>query len=416
MNRKSPQLAAGGRIRTFDSLRHRGYRSLWLATVCSSSAFWFHQVIMGWLAYDRTGSPLLTTLVVSLDALPALVGAPLMGLMGDAWDRKKLLVVSYGYMAAMLGALALLVLLDRVQAWHLLLFSLLFGLSWALADPTRMALIPNLVPRGELVNAFALNSLAFNGTRFAAPALGGILIAVMGPGWSLLVEVGVNFVACAAALSIQGVPPPRRKLQLTSLVRELREGLRYAVREPVVLSVLLLGVVPALLVYPFVAALMPVYAAEVFHVGPRGLGLLFSALGVGAATGTVALASFGDVPRKGRLMLGAILAAGLASIAFSQSPWLGLSLVILVGLGSALSVFFSSSSALVQSLTPDAFRGRVAGLYMMGWGLSPLGSLLSGSIAQRFDPAWATLAAGIAVLLACAAIARRFPALLRLQQ
>lgn len=416
MDRKSPKVAARGRIRTFDSLRHRGYRSLWLATLCSSSAYWLHQVVMGWLTYDLTHSPLLTTLVVSLDALPALVGAPLMGLMGDAWNRKKLLVVSYGYMAAALTALAILVLLDSIQPWHLLLFSLLFGLSWALADPTRMALIPNLVPRGELVNAFALNSLAFNGTRLASPALGGVLIALIGPGWSLLVEVGANVVACVAALSVQGVPPPRRALHLTSLVPELREGLRYAVREPVVLSILLLGVVPALLVYPFVAALMAVYAAEVFHVGSRGLGLLLSALGVGAVTGTVVLASFGSVPRKGRLMLGAILAVGLASIAFSQSPWLGLSLVILVGLGSALSVFFSASSAVVQSLTPDAFRGRVAGLYMMGWGLSPLGSLLSGLLAQRFGPAWATLAAGIAVLLACAAIARRFPALPRLQQ
>jgi MFS family permease len=402
-----------GRLRTFDALRRPGYRSLWLATVSSSSGFWIHQVVVGWLAYDRTRSPLLTSMVISLDALPALVGSPLMGLLGDAWDRRKLLVLGYGYMAAAVATLATLVFLDLVQGWHLLLFSLFFGLAWVVSDPTRMALVPTLVPRREMVNAFALNSLAFNGTRMAAPALGGVLVAVVGPGVSLLVEVAAYLAACVAAMAMRTAPQSRKPLGLAPLARELRAGLRFAGREPGVLSVLLLGLVPSLLLYPFVPALMPVYAVEVFGVGSRGLGLLVAAMGTGAAVGTIVLASFGDVARKGRLAVAAVLAAGIAAVTFSQSPWIGLALVALTCLGGATSVFFSASSALVQTLAPEAFRGRVAGLYMAGWGLAPLGSLISGLLAQRFGPSWATLGAGLGVLVAVVVVARRFPVLLR---
>ena len=156
------------RVRTFDSFQYPSYLFLWLATVFSSAGFWLQQVVVGWLTYEVTESAFWTSLALGLDALPILLVGPLGGVLVDNFDRKRLLAVIYSYQAVVTSVFAAIVLTGNLEAWHIFVFIFVMGLSWVVSDPARMSLIANIVPRENLVNAFALNSMAFSVTRLAA--------------------------------------------------------------------------------------------------------------------------------------------------------------------------------------------------------------------------------------------------------
>ena len=387
------------RVRTFDSFRYRDYVLLWLATAFSSGGFWLQQVIVGWLAYEVTRSALWTSLALGLDALPILFAGPLGGLLVDRLDRRKLMAGIYAYQAAVTSAFAAVVLLGALQTWHIFAFIFFMGLSWVISDPARMSLIPNIVPRERLVNAFALNSMAFSVTRLAAPAVGGVLIAGVGVGYALALEVALQLCAVAAVLPMRVSAANRAALRAKDVFRDLAEGARYVANRPVMLMLFAFTGMHAVLVMPSIQGLMPVYAAEVFGVDARGLGLLLSAVGAGSTLGTFALASLGDIRAKGAAILASAFAVSITALAFSVNGIFQTAYANLMLLSAATMVAFSVTGAVVQGTVSDEFRGRVSGLYMITWGLYPFGSLASGYLADRLGAPHATQIAG-AVLIA----------------
>ena len=401
------------RVRTFDSFRYRDYVLLWLATAFSSGGFWLQQVIVGWLAYDVTGSAFWTSLALGLDALPILFVGPLGGLLVDKFDRRKLMAGIYAYQAAVTSAFAAVVLLGALQTWHIFAFIFFMGLSWVISDPARMSLIPNIVPRERLVNAFALNSLAFSVTRLAAPAVGGVLIAGAGVGYALALEVALQLCAAAAVIPLKVAAANRSALRFGDVFRDLAEGARYVLGMPILLMLFALAALPAVLVMPSIQGLMPVYAAEVFGVDARGLGLLLSAVGAGSTLGTFALASVGDIRAKGKALLISVAAVALATLAFSVNGVFETAYLNLMLLSGATMTVFSVTGAVVQGTVSDEFRGRVSGLYMITWGLYPFGSLASGYLADSFGAPSATRIAGGALILALALGAWKFRRLWR---
>lgn len=401
------------RVRTFDSFRYRDYVLLWLATAFSSGGFWLQQVIVGWLAYDVTGSAFWTSLALGLDALPILFVGPLGGLLVDKLDRRKLMAGIYAYQAAVTSAFAAVVLFGALQTWHIFAFIFFMGLSWVISDPARMSLIPNIVPRERLVNAFALNSLAFSVTRLAAPAVGGVLIAGAGVGYALALEVALQLCAAAAVIPLKAAAANRSALRFGDVFRDLAEGARYVLGMPVLLMLFALAALPAVLVMPSIQGLMPVYAAEVFGVDARGLGLLLSAVGAGSTLGTFALASLGDIRAKGAALLISVSVVALATLAFSVNGAFQTAYLNLMLLSGATMTVFSVTGAVVQGTVSDEFRGRVSGLYMITWGLYPFGSLASGYLADRFGAPSATRIAGGVLILALALGAWKFRRLWR---
>ena len=288
------------RVHTFDSFLHRDYRFLWASTLFFSGAFWTQQVIIGWLTYQLTQSALLTSLVMGLDALPILIAGPLGGLLVDRWDKRKLLSGVFAYQSLLSLGFALLAMLGNVNVWHIFGFVFLMGVGWVIADPARMSLIPAIVPRHSLVNAFALNSLAFSITRLTIPAAGGALLAFSGPGVALLLQCALVGVAAVMSLGLGSFASAgQSKLDAGAALSEILEGVRYIRENSVVLGLLLLGFIPAVLVSPFLHGLIPVYAAEVYEVGPATLGFLMSAVGAGFLAGTLIIASMGEIQRKG---------------------------------------------------------------------------------------------------------------------
>ncbi len=403
------------RVHTFDSFLHRDYRFLWASTLFFSGAFWMQQVIIGWLTYQLTQSALLTSLVMGLDALPILIAGPLGGLLVDRWDKRKLLAGVFVYQSLLALGFGMLVLLGDVNAWHVFGFVFLMGVGWVIADPARMALIPSIVPRHSLVNAFALNSLAFSITRLAIPAMGGALLAVAGAGAALLLQGAIVAVAGALALGLSvGVPEAQSKLNAKAALSEILEGVRYIRENAVVLGLLLLGFIPAVLVSPFLHGLIPVYAAEVYKVGPATLGLLMSAVGAGFLTGTLALASLGDIRRKGLMIMGCIALICVSMAALGLNPTITMAYP-LVAIGSMGTMgFFSITSATMQSILPDGIRGRVSGIYIMTFGAMPLGNLTAGVISENMGAPTATLIACGLIVVAASALMVLFPSLRRL--
>ena len=394
------------RLHTFDSFRYRDYRILWGATFFSSGGSWLQEITIGWLTYELTGSAFLTSLALGLTALPILLAGPLGGVVVDSLDRRKLLAIVSAYQVLLSLGFSAIVFLDRAEPWNILGFVLLSGISLVLADPSRMSLIPNLVPRQNLVNAFALNSLAFSGPRLLAPLLGGAILAIAGPGPALLSQAGVYLVATFLSLSLRVESSHRSKLRLGSAIKGLVAGARYVKGEPMILSLMVIGGIPSILVLPFVHGLMPVYAAEVFDVGAPGLGLLLAAIGAGSAIGSIGLASLGDIHRTGRIVIGSLVLVAVAMALFSQVRSYGLAVPTLVMLSVGIGGFWSMTTATVQSMASDEFRGRVAGLYMLTWGMFPVGSLLAGSLAERLGPEQATLMAvgGLGVVFVALAL------------
>ena len=399
------------RLHTFESFRYRDYIFLWLATMFSSGGFWLQQVIVGWLTYQVTNSAFWTSVALGLDALPILFVGPIGGVLVDNFDRKKLLAFIYCYQATVTLTFAAVVLTGNLQTWHIFAFIFFMGLSWVISDPARMSLIPNIVPRESLVNAFALNSMAFSVTRLATPVLGGVMIAFAGAGPALLSEAALQFGAVAAALSLRIVATPKPRMNFTSVRDGLLEGIRYVLSAPLLLGLFALTALPAMLIMPSVNGLMPVYAAEVFEVDAKGLGLLVSAFGAGSTLGTFALASLGDIKAKGIAVFCGVAITATATMLFSVNSFFPTAYLNLMVVSAAMMMFFSVTSAVVQSTVPDEFRGRVTGLYMITWGLFPLGSLMAGWLAENLGAPSATQITSGAMLLLLAFTAWRFRSL-----
>ncbi|MDA1128660.1 MAG: MFS transporter [Chloroflexi bacterium] len=412
-----PQIPAGWhpnfhpvhlRVHTFDSFRSRNFRMLWGTTVAAAAAFWSQQLIIGWLVYSMTHSPFITGLVSGLDALPVLLAGPIGGMLVDSWDRRRVLITIFTCQSALVIGFASIVLLGLAPTWSVFLFAGVMGVGWVFADPTRMSLIPSLVPRENILNAFALNSMAFSITRLAIPAAVGLVIATLGAGFGFIVEGGLLLAAVAMAMSLRLEEVHRAPLKIRSAMSGLREGVEYVRTQPAVMGLIFAAAVPSLLAMPFVYGLMPVVAAERFHVGAVGLGALLAAVGGGATLGTVVLASWAH-RRSGNSLLpvcASMVVAGM--VWFALNPWFYLALPALMLMSAGLMAFYAQCNAAIASQVPDHLRGRVSGLYMLNWGVSPLGGIAAGLIAQFLG---APIAIGIAtgcMVLAFAAIVFRF--------
>ena len=382
------------KLHTFDAFHSRNYRFLWLATAIFSSGFWLQQVVVGWLAYEITGSPLLTSMALGLDALPILVGAPFGGLISDKFNKKKLRSSMYSYQAVLMIGYSVVIAMGYANIWNLFIFVFLVGISWVINDPARMSLLAVIIPKKNLINAFALNSMAFSVMRLLIPAAGGFSLAIFGPAPLFIVEAILMFSAATAIMMIQldkDSSFDNSDRSAKQLLADLKSGVTYVVNQKTIIGLTFMTVNMVILVMPFVHGLMPVYAAEVFEVGPQGLGLLLSAAGLGSLIGTVILASCTQISRPGKILFVLLGFLGVLMATLAITNIYSVAMIVIMLLSGSMMSYFSISGATVQGILPDQYRGRVTGIYMMAWGLMPVGSLLAGSIANVVGPQLSTL-------------------------
>jgi predicted MFS family arabinose efflux permease len=301
-------------------------------------------------------------------------------------------------------AFATLIVTGHLEVWHIFAFTALAGVGWAFNMPVRQSVVPNLVPRSDLMNALALNAAGFNASRIIGPTVAGLMIATLG--------AGENFYLQAAAylgvtiMVVQVNIPAARRATKHSVLANLAEGARFIWTHPTLRSQMILALVPTVVALPY-NALLPIFASDVLGVGPEGFGLLSAAPGVGAVIGTLTVASLTSSKRRGLLLVGTVIALGLLLVLFSFSRSFVLSLAELVVIGAAQMVYMTTNQTLIQLATPDELRGRVMGVYMLNQGLLPLGSLLAGALASLFGAPTAVLMMGSAVALLALAFTAR---------
>jgi MFS family permease len=362
------------------ALRHRNYQLFFSGQLISLIGTWMDQVAESWLVYRLTGSSLLLGTVAFAGQIPVFLMSPIGGIVADRFNRRKILVATQSSMMVLALILAGLTLTHVVQVWHVVLLAALMGVVNAFDIPARQAFVVDMVAREDLVNAIALNSSMFNGARVIGPAVAGIVVALIGEGWCFFAN-GISFIAVIAGLLLMKISRPRLSIEGSPLQNVL-EGFRFVSSTgPVRALMLLLGLV-SFTAMPY-AVLMPIFADQILHGGPKALGLLMGASGMGALGGAITLAMRKTLRGLGRWVAIACSCFGVVLIGFAYSRRLWLSVVLLVPVGFCMMLQMASSNTLVQSMVPDQLRGRIMSVYsMIFMGMAPLGALLAGSIAH----------------------------------
>lgn len=395
------------------ALRHRDFRLFFAGQGISQMGTWLQLIAVSWLVYRLSDSAFMLGLAAFAMQIPFLVLAPLAGVFVDRLDRRRLLIATNS--VAMLQAIAMftVVALGIVQPWHLIMGNFVLGVVNACDAPARQSILIHLVRgRSDLPSAIALNSVMMNLARFVGPMLGGALIAALGERWGF----GANAVSyLAMLLALSQIPSASRDFipGESGLLRQLAAGARYAYGFLPSRSALLVLTATSLTVGSYVA-LMPWFAREAFHGNSGTLGMLISAAGFGAVTGMVYLALRPGIRGLFRLLARTVATAGaaLCVFSFSTSLWLALPALYFVGLGMMLTA--ASTNTVLQSIVPEELRGRVASLYVMSFiGMSPLGALAAGWVAERIGPPHTLAICGLAGMAAAAAYATQLPAIRR---
>jgi MFS family permease len=371
---------------TFASLRHRNFRLFFVGQLVSFIGIWMQWVAQSWLVYELTHSRILLGLVSALASFPILVFSLYGGSLADRVDKRKLLLFTQCSAMIVAWTLGILVAFGWVRIWHIFVLATLLGLDAALDTPTRQSFIIEMVGREDLTNAIALNSTIFNASRVIGPALAGLLIAAVGIAPCFFLN-GLTYFAIIFALYSMRLEV-RTKPQFSTR-HGLSEAIHYARSRPAIRSLLILVAIVSVFALQYLV-MMPVFAKDILGGGPKTLGGLMAATGVGALSGALNLASWGN--RRGResmLLWGAFLFL-LALLFFTFSTNLYLSLFLLVLVGGFMITFLATANTLLQLRVADGLRGRIMGFFVMALlGMTPLGSLQIGFLAQYLGAPWA---------------------------
>jgi MFS family permease len=339
----------------------------------------------GWLIYSLTHSAWLMGLAGFIGQIPTFLLGPVMGVIADRFDRRKLLIGTQTVAMLQAFVLAFLIITHRITYTDVLILSALLGISNALDMPTRQSLMVRLVDRKEdLSGAIALNSSMVNFGRLIGPAIGGYVIAQVGEGMCYFIN-GLSFLAVIASICMWNLPPEQNRAadKKSTPLDQMIEGWKYVSRFPPIASILTLLALVSLLGVPYMV-LMPIVAKEILHGDAKLLGHLMGCVGFGALVGALRLASRPSV--RGLLkfipLSTIIFGGGLIAVSLSRTTWLSEILLMVVGYGFISQL--ASSNTLVQTLVDDDKRGRVMSIYAMSFsGAVPFGNLLAGWLAHH---------------------------------
>ena len=398
----------------FRALKHRNYRLFFAGQGMSLVGTWMQRTALAWLVYDLTGEKVMLGIVGFIGQILTFLVAPFAGVLAEHTDRRKLLVLTQAL--AMIQALVLagLVFTGTITTWQIVLLSGLLGLVNGFDIPIRQSFVVEMLDsRADLPNAIAMNSLLVNASRLVGPSLAGLLIAAVGTGACFAIN-GATFLAVIAALLAMRTRPIERLARNGSVLSNLREGIKYAYHFAPIRAILLL-LATISLVGSSHTVLLPVFAKDILHGGPRTLGFMMAAIGIGAVAGSIYLAMRPSVRGMGRIMAAGCAMLGVSVIGFGLSRSLALSYCLLAVAGFGIMAQFAGSNSLLQTLVDDDKRGRVMSLYVMAFmGMSPFGSLLAGWLADLIGAPTTVILGGSFCILAGGLFATRLPILGRM--
>lgn len=401
---------AAGLRRTFVALEERDYRIFWLGQLVSVTGLWMQTVAQGWLVLVLTGSPFVLGVAAAARSVPVLILAVPAGIVADRFDRRKIILATSAMGAIASGVLGILTIAGNIDIATVLVIAFMLGVTNAFELPARQSFVSELISRRDLANAIALSSLLFNSARVVGPAVAGILVALVGPGWAFTINSISYLPVIVGLLMIGRVHVPRLGIGARTAIPETW---RYLRGEPRVSA--LLGLLGAQTIFASGHLILGPSLAQDLGQGAEGLGVLLSATGAGAVVGGLRLAATSDRTERWRVLLlaGLALAAGLLGVGLSRSYPVTLLCFVVAGWG--MVTFNASSNTLIQTIVPDRLRGRIMSLYtLVLLGLMPVGGILMGALATAFGSAVALGIGGVAYGAVIAAGFALMPPLRRL--
>lgn len=392
----------------FSSLKIKEFRIFWLAMFTSLIGTWIQSMAQSWLVFKMTQSSFLLGLVGFLNYIPISILVLAAGVFADRHVKRNLLIVTQLSFMILAFMLAILVYYNKICVWQILILAFLNGIIIALDAPARQAMVVDLVGKQHLLNAIALNSAAFNSARIIGPALAGILIALMGIAQCFFINALSFLPILIVLVLIKPQQPSFANSKNSSVLSEVKEVLRLIRANQLFFGLLMMVGIISLFGISYIV-LMPVFAQDVFHLGARGLAILMTANGIGALAGALSLARLRDSASSFKVFKNAIGLFFISTMlfSFSNSIFISSCLLVLAGFGATRGM--SLVNTMLQANVPDAFRGRIMGVFvMMLTGLMPFGNLIAGSAAYYLSAQLVVFCGALVSFILCAMVVKKY--------
>jgi len=387
-------------IRAFESLKFPNFRLLWFGNLCVNSADWLQILTIGWLILEITDGDTVTTgAVLALRTLPVFLIGPWAGVLADKFDRRSLIKLTQFMMAVLAVLFAVLVSMSDftdtgvsgpLKPWHLFVYVGITGISVSIIRPVRQSLVANVVPLENLRNATALNALTRTSARLVAPAIGGMLIYLLGFKWNFYIEaacyLGITISMLRMKTPYGNNPVPKN----TSVLKDLYTGIEYISKNRALAQVITLSFVPTCIFQPLVF-ILPIYVASVLNEGPAVGGTLLAIMGLGGVATSFYLASKDFPLKKGLTVILALIIGCTAISALSLSNIIIVAYVMFLILGVCQTNIRVGTNTLIQEIVPDELRGRVTSIYNFDNGFTAISILMLGILFNYLEVGQALL-------------------------
>ena len=387
-------------IRAFESLKFPNFRLLWFGNLCVNSADWLQILTIGWLILEITnGDTVITGAVLALRTLPVFLIGPWAGVLADKFDRRSLIKLTQFVMAVLAVLFAVLVSMSDftdtgvsgpLKPWHLFVYVGITGISVSIIRPVRQSLVANVVPLENLRNATALNALTRTSARLVAPAIGGMLIYLLGFKWNFYIEaacyLGITISMLRMKTPYGNNPVPKN----TSVLKDLYTGIEYISKNRALAQVITLSFVPTCIFQPLVF-ILPIYVASVLNEGPAVGGTLLAIMGLGGVATSFYLASKDFPLKKGLTVILALIMGCTAISALSLSNIIIVAYVMFLILGVCQTNIRVGTNTLIQEIVPDELRGRVTSIYNFDNGFTAISILMLGILFNYLEVGQALL-------------------------
>ena len=393
----APQFPRGLR-----ALNHDEFRWFFSAQLIALTGGWMQTVAQSWLVLTLTNSPFKLGLIGTLQFAPVLFFSIFAGAVADRFAKRRILITTQAILGCQALALGALAWTGRAEYWHVCVLGTIVGFANAIDSPTRQSYIAQIVGRGDLVNAVALNSAAFNAARIVGPAIAGLMIGRYGVVPAFFVNA-VGFVVVIGSLMTMATDGKPAARSVAGVLADIGEGVRYALTTARIRVVLGLLAIVSMCVFNF-TVYVPLLARDVLGLGAQGFGFLMAALGVGAVSGALTLGASAREPSIRRLFFEAAVACGgLFSMSFVHHVPVAVGLLFVIGFFGIMLV--ASCNTSVQLSAPDELRGRVMSLYTLIWGgVFPIGAFCVGSISEAWGVPMAFRVMGSVALVSLGAL------------
>jgi MFS family permease len=400
-----------GMFHTPPALNNPRYRAIWIGFLISVTGSQMQVAALHWQIRELTVTPNPLALggIGAARFFPIILFSLIGGTVADTFNRRWIIFTTQSVMAIVAALLAYLTFKGTITIWIIYLLTAVQASAVAFDLPARQAMIPNLVSREDLPNAFSMTSIAMNTASIIGPALGGIVIASLGQGYVYLIN-SISFLALLIALfAIGPVAQDQKKASGVSL-KAIRDGVHFIVSKPIIFSTMILDFFATF--FASANTMMPIVARDILHVGEVGYGWLVSAESIGSVAAGLALSQIHALRKQGPLFLVSLVVFGTATILFGLSNTFMMAMIMLIILGAADTVSTIIRNTIRQLQTPDHIRGRMTSINQIFFQGGPqLGEVEAGVVAQLFGVPFAIISGGVGTLVAVWFISRKWPQL-----